>query len=152
MNVEARIKDLGITLPLSSPPKAMYVPVKRTGNLLFVSGQLPTKDGQLLYTGKVGEDVTLEQAQECARYCMINLMSALKAELGDLDKVKSIVKLQSFVASKTGFDQQHIVTNGASQLLFDVFGEAGRNARTALAVNQLPLDSPIEIEAVVEVE
>jgi enamine deaminase RidA (YjgF/YER057c/UK114 family) len=153
MNIENKIKQLGIELPASSEPKAMYIPVKQAGNLLFVSGQLPTtKDGQLLYTGKLGKDLTLEQGQECARLCIINMLAAVKYQLKDLDRVKNVVKLQAFVASETGFDKQHLVTNGASELLFDVFEEAGKHARTAVAVNQLPLDSPVEIEAIFEVE
>lgn len=151
MNIERRIEELGIQLPDSSPPKAMYVPVKQAGNLLFVSGQVPVADGSMLYPGHVGDEVTLEQAQEAARQCTINMLSALRVYLGDLDKVKSIVKLQAFVNSKTGFNKQHIVVNAASQLLYDVFGEAGRHSRTAVGVNQLPMDAPIEIEAVVEI-
>ena len=151
MKIEARIKELGIELPGMSAPKAMYVPVVQTGNLCFVSGQLPMIGNQLC-TGKVGETRTLEEAQEAARTCIINGMAALRAHLGDLDRVKRIVKLQAFVASKTGFDQQHIVVNAASQLLYDVFGEPGRHARTAVGLNQLPLDATIEIEMIVEVE
>ncbi|MCF0131689.1 MAG: RidA family protein [Pseudobutyrivibrio sp.] len=151
MKIESRIEELGIELPAGSAPAAMYVPLVQTGNLCFVSGQIPkTADG--LITGKVGDTRTLEEASAAARVCVINALAALKAHLGDLDRVKRIVKLQAFVASKTGFDQQHIVTNGASELLFDIFGEAGRHARTAVAVNQLPMDATIEIEFIVEVE
>lgn len=153
MNYEKRIEELGITLPDSSAPKAMYIPVKQVGNLLFISGQLPCKlDGSLAYTGKLGDQLTLEQGQECARLCIINMLSALKYHLKDLDRVKNVVKLQAFVSSKTGFDQQHLVTNAASELLFDIFGEAGKHARTAVGINQLPLDAPVEIEAIFEVE
>ena len=119
---------------------------------LFVAGQIPaTEDGGLLHTGKVGGEVTLEQAQDCARQCILNMLSAVQAFTGDLDKVKNVVKVQAFVSSVVGFDQQHIVINAASQLLYDVFGESGRHARTAVAVNQLPLDAPVEIEAIFEV-
>ncbi len=149
--IEERLKELGITLPASSAPKAMYIAAKQVGNTIFVSGQLPTKDGELLYTGKLGKEVTVEQGQEAARYCVINMMAAVKGVVGDLDKVKNVVKLQAFVNSTPGFAQQHIVTNGASQLLFDIFGEAGRHARTAVGVAELPLDAPIEIEAIIEV-
>ena len=151
MNIERKIEELGILLPDSSPPKAMYIPVKQAGNLLFVAGQIPMTDGVMLHPGHVGEEVTLEQAQEAARQCIINMISALRTYLGDLDKVKNIVKVQAFVSSKTGFNEQHIVVNAASQLLYDVFGEAGRHARTAVGVNQLPMDAPVEIEAIVEI-
>ena len=151
MNIERRIEELGIRLPDSSPPKAMYIPVKQVGNLLFVAGQIPMADGVMLYPGHVGEEVTLEQAQKASRQCIVNMLSALRAYLGNLDKVKNVVKVQAFVSSKTGFNQQHIVVNAASQLLYDVFGEAGRHARTAVGVNQLPMDAPVEIEAIIEI-
>ena len=122
MNIEKRLAELGITLPDSSPPKAMYIPVKQTGNLLFVAGQIPVKDGVMLHPGHVGEEVTLEQAQEAAAQCIVNMLSALRVYLGDLDKVN-----------------------------YDVFGEAGRHARTAVGVNQLPMDAPVEIEAIIEI-
>lgn len=152
MKIENRISELGLTLPPQSAPKAMYIPIKQIGNALFVAGQIPaTENGGLLYTGKVGGEVTLEQAQECARQCILNMLSAIQAYTGDLDKVKNVVKVQAFVSSVVGFDQQHIVINAASQLLYDVFGETGRHARTAVAVNQLPLDAPVEIEAIFEI-
>ena len=151
MITEKRIEELGIELPLASPPGAMYIPVKQLGNALFVAGQVPFVDGKLLVSGKVGETVSMEQAEEAARRCIINLMAALKDYLGDLDKVKNITKIQVFVNSKTGFMQQHLVANAASQLLYDVFGEKGRHARTAVGTNQLPMDAPVEIEAIVEV-
>ena len=144
-------EELGIELPLASPPGAMYIPVKQLGNALFVAGQVPFVDGKLLVSGKVGDTVSMEQAEEAARRCIINLMAALKDYLGDLDKVKNITKIQVFVNSKTGFMQQHLVANAASQLLYDVFGEKGRHARTAVGTNQLPMDAPVEIEAIVEV-
>lgn len=152
MNAEKKIAALGIELPAMSAPKAMYVPVVQTGKLCYVSGQIPMLDDRLVYTGKVGDTRTPEEAQEAARICVINGLAALKAHLGDLDKIVRFVKVQAFVASKTGFDKQHIVVNAASQLLFDVFGEAGRHARTAVALNQLPLDATVEIEFIVEVE
>lgn len=151
MSAEERIKELNIQLPLSSPPGAMYIPVKQTGNLLFVAGQVPFVNGVLAFTGKVGSEVTLEEAKECARICIINMLAALKDYLGDLDKVKNVVKVQAFVNSQTGFQEQHIVINAASQLLYDVFGECGRHARTAVGTNQLPMDAPVEIEAIIEI-
>lgn len=151
MEVEKRLKELHIDLPALSEPKALYVPVVRTGDLLYVSGQIPMIDGKLLYTGKVGGERTLEDGEEAARVCAINILASLKAELGDLDRVKRIVKLQAFVSSALGFCQQHVVVNAASQLLYDALGEAGRHARTAISVNQLPMDATVEIEAIVEV-
>lgn len=151
MITEKKIQELGIELPLASPPGAMYIPVKQLGNALFVAGQVPFVDGKLIFSGKVGDTVSMEQAQEAARRCIINLLAALKNYLGDLDKVKNITKIQVFVNSKTGFMEQHIVANAASQLLYDVFGEKGRHARTAVGTNQLPMDAPVEIEAIVEI-
>ena len=153
MKIEQRIQELGITLPPSPQPKAKYIPVKQTGNLLFVSGQLPTNGkGELLYKGKLGQELTLEQGQECARACIINMLAAVKGHTGDLDKISNIVKVQAFVASQTGFDQQHLVTNGASELLGEIFQDNGTHARTAVGINQLPLDAPVEIEAIIELK
>lgn len=152
MNAEKRLKQLGIELPPSSPPGAMYVPVKQTGNVLYVSGQVPMKAGKPVYTGKVGSQHSIEYGKEAARLCVVNMLAALKDYLGDLDKVKSVVKLLAFVNSETGFDQQHIVINAASELLFEVFGEAGRHARSAVGTNQLPMDVTVEIEAIIEAE
>ncbi len=151
MEREKKIEELGLTLPGMSVPAAMYLPIVQTGNLCFVSGQIPTKDGKLVYTGKVGGERTLEEAQEAAKLCALNACAALKMQVGDLDKVKRIVKVQAFVSTANGFDQQHLVTNAASELLFEVFGEAGRHARTAVGVNQLPMDATIEIELIAEV-
>ena len=151
MIIENRLKEMGIELPDAAAPAAMYIPVRQAGNLLFVSGQLP-KIGEKFVTGKAGKEVSLEEAQEAAKMCAINIIAQVKTFLGDLDKVDCIVKLQAFVASETGFDKQHLVTNGASQLMFDVFGEAGRHARTAVAVNQLPLDATVEIEAIIAIK
>ena len=151
MRAEQKIAELGIRLPETSEPKAMYVPVVQTGNLCYVSGQIPMAGDSLVWTGKVGDTRTLGEAQQAARLCVINGLAALKAHLGDLDRIVRIVKVQAFVASKTGFDQQHIVVNAASQLLYDIFGEAGRHARTAVGINQLPLDATVEIEFIVEV-
>ncbi|HON27932.1 MAG: RidA family protein [Mesotoga sp.] len=151
MFIEKRIKELGIELPPSSPPGAMYVPVKRLGRALFVSDQVPMKDGRPIYTGKVGSERSIEYAQEAARLCVINMLAAVREYLGDLDRVANIVKLQTFVNSETGFTNQHIVANAASQLLHDIFGESGRHARTAIGTNQLPMDFTVEIEAIIEI-
>ena len=151
MKIENRIKELGIALPPSSPPGAMYVPVKQLGSALFVSGQVPMRAGKPLFTGKVGGERSIEYAQDAARMCIENMLAALRDYLGDLDKIKNVVKLQAFVSSAVGFDQQHIVVNAASQMLFDIFGEAGRHARTAVGTNQLPMDVTVEIEGIFEI-
>jgi len=151
MIAEKKLEEMGITLPDAVAPQALYVPVKQTGNLLYVSGQIPVMDGNVQYTGRVGEVQTMEDAQEAAKICAINAIAVLKAYLGDLDKVKSVVKLQVFVSSAADFDKQHIVANAASQLFVDVFGEAGKHARAAVGVAQLPLNSSVEVDAVVEV-
>ena len=151
MLIEKRIEELGIKLPAASPPRAMYIPVKRLGNALFVSGQVPMKDGKPVYTGKVGSERSIEYACEAAKLCIMNMLAAIKGYLGDLDRVINIVKLQAFINSETGFNKQHIVANAASELLFEIFGEAGRHARTAVGTSQLPLDFTVEIEAVIEI-
>jgi enamine deaminase RidA (YjgF/YER057c/UK114 family) len=151
MDAEKRIEELGIELPASSPAKAMYIPAKRVGSTLYVSGQIPMLGGEMPLRGRAGAELTLEQAQEAARTCTINLLAVVRSELGSLDAVRNVVKLQGFVASAEGFFEQHLVVNAASQLLFDVFGEAGRHARTAVAVPALPMNAPVEIEAIFEV-
>ena len=152
MKIEERIAGLGIVVPEKSSPKAMYVPCVRTGSLIFVSGQIPAKADGTLITGRLGDGMTVEEGQEAARTCAVNILSVLRSELGDLDRVVRIVKLQAFVNSTADFDKQHLVANGASQLLYDVFGEAGRHARTAVGVNVLPMNAAVEVEAIVEVE
>jgi len=151
MNAEQKLLAMGIELPEASAPKAMYIPVKQVGNLLFVSGQIPLWNGQLAYTGKLGKDLSLAEGEEAARICIINMLSALKGYLNDLDKIKNVIKLQAFVSSEPGFDKQHVLINAASQMLYDVFGECGRHTRTAIGTNQLPLDAPVEIEAIFEI-
>jgi len=151
MKVEQKLKELGINLPEFSPPKAKYVPARKVGNLLFVSGQLPVKEDGTIFTGKLGKDHDVQSGQAAALRCAINLLATLKHELGDLDKVKSIVKLQSFVSCEAGFSEPHIVTNAASELLIEAFGENGFHARTAIGTNQLPLDAAVEIDAIVEI-
>lgn len=152
MEREKKLETMGLEIPEPSAPLALFVPAKQAGNILFVSGQIPMKNGTLAYAGKVGQQHSIEEAQDAARLCIVNLLSTLKGSLGDLDRVKSILKIQAFVNSETGFDKQHIVVNAASQLLYDVFGEEGRHTRTAVGTNQLPLDAMVEIEAIVEVE
>eukprot|EP00656_Telonema_subtile_P020352 TRINITY_DN21481_c0_g1_i1.p1 TRINITY_DN21481_c0_g1~~TRINITY_DN21481_c0_g1_i1.p1 ORF type:complete len:191 (+),score=48.28 TRINITY_DN21481_c0_g1_i1:136-708(+) len=151
VHTEKRIEELGYTLPSVGPPKGTYVPVTRVGNLLFTAGHLPTPAGGELVTGKVGQDLTVEQANEAASFVALSLLATLKQELGDLDKVKRIVKLVGFVNCTDGFAQQPQVINGASDLLGKVFGDRGVHSRSAVGTNSLPLNIPVEIEAIVEV-
>jgi enamine deaminase RidA (YjgF/YER057c/UK114 family) len=148
--VEDRLRDLGYELPEVPRPVGSYVPATRIGTLLFTAGQLPFKDGRLPYTGKVGADVTIDDAKEAARLCALGALSAVKAELGTLEEVRRIAKVTGYVASAAGFNGQPEVMNGASNLLGKVFGERGLHARTAVGVAELPLDAPVEVELVVE--
>lgn len=150
--IDNRLAALGIELPDVARPVANYVPFVRTGNLVFTAGQLPMKDGALMQTGLLGDTVTIEQGSACARQCAINILAVVKAATGDLGKVKRIVKLVGFVAGGAGFTDQPKVVNGASDLFVEVFGEAGRHARSAVGVSALPLNAPVEIEAVIEIE
>ena len=149
--VEDRLAELGLSVPEVAKPVAAYIPAVRTGNYVFTSGQLPMRDGQLITTGKVGGEVSTEEAVECARQCALNALAAVRAELGDLSQVKRIVKVVAFVASTPDFTGQPGVANGASELFGEVFGEIGRHARSAVGVPVLPLDAPVEIELLVEV-
>jgi enamine deaminase RidA (YjgF/YER057c/UK114 family) len=148
---EQRIEELGLTLPAVAPPVAVYVPAVRTGSYVYTSGQLPMVDGALALTGKVGGEVTPEQAKELAARCALNALAAIRAEIGDLSKVRRVVKVVGFVASTPDFTGQPGVVNGASELLGAVFGDAGVHARSAVGVSVLPLDAPVEVEVVVEV-
>ncbi|GAA0346563.1 RidA family protein [Actinoallomurus spadix] len=149
---EERIEELGLEVPDVVAPLASYVPTARTGNLVYTSGQLPIVDGKLPATGKVGAEVTEEQAAELARTAALNAIAALKAEVGELSRVRRIVKVVGFVASAPDFHGQPQVINGASDLLGEVFGDAGRHARSAVGVAVLPKDAPVEIELIAEVE
>ena len=146
----ARLAELGISLPQVAPPLAAYLPAVQTGNYVYVSGQLPLVEGKLTQTGKVGAEVTAEQGAELARTCAVNVLAAVEALVG-LGRVVKIVKVVGFVASAPGFTGQPAVVNGASNLFGDVFGEQGRHARSAVGVAELPLDAPVEVEAIVEV-
>ena len=147
---EERLAELGLTVPEVAKPVAVYVPAVRSGNLVFTSGQLPMRSGELMQTGKVGGEVSPEEAVECAQQCALNAIAAVKAEIGDLDLVKRVVKVVVFVASTPDFTGQPQVANGASELLGSVFGDAGVHARSAVGVPVLPLDAPVEVELVVE--
>lgn len=149
--VEARLHAIGLTVPQVVMPLAAYVPVMRTGNLVFTAGQLPMVEGSLAATGKVGAGVTAEEAAELAKICALNAIAAVKSEIGDLDKVVRVVKVVGFVASAPDFTAQPGVVNGASNLLKEAFGEAGVHARSAVGVAALPLDAPVEVEMIVEV-
>ncbi len=151
MTASARLAELGITLPAVAAPLAAYVPAVRTGNLVYTAGQLPTVQGKLTHSGKVGADVTPEDAKSAARICALNALAAIDSVVG-IDSVTRIVKVVGFVASAPGFNGQPGVINGASELLGEVFGDAGIHARSAVGVSELPLDAPVEVELVVEVE
>ena len=148
---EQQLAALGITLPSAPAPAASYVPFVRSGNLLYTAGQLPSVEGQLAATGLVGGEVDLATAISCAHICAINVMAQARAALGSLDAVTQVVKLTVYVASAPGFTEQHLVANGASELLAEVFGDAGRHARSAVGVASLPLGAPVEVDAVLEV-
>lgn len=148
---EAKLKTLGIELPPAPKPIASYVPAVRTGNLVFLAGQGPLADGKPTITGKVGAEVSEAAANKAARETTLVLLAVLRAELGSLDRVARIVKVVGFVNSAPGFTRQPWVMNGASDLLVEIFGEAGRHARSSVGVNELPLNIPVEIELVVEV-
>lgn len=151
MSYELRLKELGVELPAAPKPVANYVPVVRVGDLLFLSGVLPSKEGQLVMTGKLGADVSIEQGVAAAKLAVLNALAIVKAEAGSLDRVKRIVKMVGHVASASGFTDQPLVLNGASDLLVAVFGEAGRHARVAVGAAELPRQAPIEIELIVQV-
>ena len=148
---EERVVELGLELPPVVRPVASYVPTIRTGSLVYTAGQVPLKDGELLASGKVGAEVSPEQAAELAKVCALNVIAALKAEVGELSRVVRIVKVVGFVASAPDFYGQPQVINGASDLFGAVFGDAGAHARSAVGVAVLPLNSPVEVEAIAEV-
>jgi enamine deaminase RidA (YjgF/YER057c/UK114 family) len=148
---EERLAKLGLTLPPVAPPVAAYVPAVRTGNYVYTSGQLPLVGGSLQRTGKVGAEVDPDEAHDLARICGLNALAAVKSIVGDLTAVTRVVKVVGFVASAPEFTGQPRVINGVSELLGEVFGDAGRHARSAVGVAVLPLDAPVEVELVVEV-
>jgi enamine deaminase RidA (YjgF/YER057c/UK114 family) len=146
----ARLGELGIELPAVAKPLAAYVPAVRTGNLVYTAGQLPLADGNLLLSGKVGDEVSPEEGKALARTCALNALAAVDALVG-VDSITRVVKVVGFVASAPGFTGQPGVINGASELFADVFGDAGAHARSAVGVAELPLDAPVEVEVIVEV-
>ncbi|GAC1656931.1 MAG: RidA family protein [Gemmatimonadaceae bacterium] len=148
---EARLKELGIELPSAPKPLASYVPSVRTGNLVYLAGQGPLAGGKPTVTGKVGAELTEEEGYKAARATILVSLAALRAEIGSLDRVVRIVKVVGWVNSAPGFTRQPWVINGASDLLVEIFGEAGRHARSAVGANELPLNIPVEIEMIVEI-
>ncbi|MBX3550945.1 MAG: RidA family protein [Pseudolabrys sp.] len=150
--IDARLKELNIDLPTPSTPAANYVPFKRAGSLVFIAGQVPNANGKDQFTGQVGKEISLEDAQKAARLCAVNILAQLKAAVGgDLDKVVSCVRLGGFVNAVPGYGQQPQVINGASDLMVEVFGDAGRHARAAVGCGSLPRNVPVEVDAIFEV-
>jgi enamine deaminase RidA (YjgF/YER057c/UK114 family) len=149
--IETRLKAEGVTLPVAAAPAANYVPFVQTGNLLFTAGQLPLVGGKLVSTGLLGRDLDVAAGKEAAKACAINILAQVKAATGDLEKIARVVKITVFVASTPDFTEQHLVANGASDFLAAVLGERGRHARSAVGTASLPLNAPVEIEAIVEI-
>ncbi|MGI9565417.1 MAG: RidA family protein [Nitrosopumilus sp.] len=148
--IEEKLKAAGIKLPTPPTPAGSYIPVVRTGNLLYISGQIPMEDGTVVFTGKVSDN-NMETAQKSARMCAINILAQIKRETGSLDRVSRIVRLSGFVNSVPEFSQQPKVINSASDLIFEIFGEKGKHSRIAVGVASLPLDSMTEIDAIIEI-
>jgi enamine deaminase RidA (YjgF/YER057c/UK114 family) len=152
MNYEEKLNSLGFQLPEAPVPLASYVPAVKTGSYVFTAGQVPVQNGKLIYSGKVGKEVSVEDGQKAAQICTLNCLSVIKSVIGNLDNIKRIVKVVVFVNSSEGFTDQPKVANGASDLLVEIFGEAGKHARSAVGVNELPINAAVEIEMIVEVE
>ena len=152
MSIETRLSELNISLPPAAKPVGAYVAAVRTGNLVFTAGQLPLRDGELIAAGHVPADVDVETGQAAARQAALNALAALKAEVGSLDAVTRIVRVNCFVNSSAGFTDQAKVANGASKVLRDVFGDVGVHTRCAIGAAELPLDAPVELDLIVEVE
>jgi enamine deaminase RidA (YjgF/YER057c/UK114 family) len=151
-NIEDRINQLGLILPPAPNPVASYIPAKQTGNLVFTAGQLPVVNGEIVSKGLLGHDVDVEQANRAAQVCTLNALAAIKGVIGDLNRIKQVVRVVGYVASIPTFTQQPAVVNGASELLLELFGEAGKHARSAVGMAVLPLNASVEIELTVEVE
>jgi enamine deaminase RidA (YjgF/YER057c/UK114 family) len=150
--VEMKLNQLGLNLPDAPKPVAAYIPAKQTGNLVFTAGQLPMVNGELISKGLLGQDVEIDEANKAARICTLNALAAIKGVIGDLDRIKQIVRVVGYVASVPTFTQQPAVVNGASELLLEIFGENGKHARSAVGMAVLPLNASVEIELTVEVE
>jgi enamine deaminase RidA (YjgF/YER057c/UK114 family) len=152
MSIADRMNELGIELPRAPAPVGAYVPYVISGSLMFISGQVPIRDGAMIHEGKVPLDVTVEQGQECAALCFLNAIAQAKAALGDLDQVERIVRMTGYVAVAADFTDQPLVVNGASNLAVDIFGDQGKHARVAVGVAELPLGAPVELEVILEVK
>ena len=152
VTIESRLAEMGVVLPAAAAPAANYLPYAQAGNLLFTAGQLPLKDGKLTASGLLGRDLDTAAGRDAARQCAINILAQVKAATGDLGRLKRIVKISVFVASTPDFTEQHLVANGASDFLAEALGEAGKHARSAIGMAALPLDAPVEIEAICEIE
>jgi enamine deaminase RidA (YjgF/YER057c/UK114 family) len=150
--VESKLSELKLSLPDAPKPVAAYIPAKQTGNLVFTAGQLPMVNGELISKGLLGQDVEIDEANKAARICTLNALAAIKGVIGDLDRVKQVVRVVGYVASVPTFTQQPAVVNGASELLLEIFGESGKHARSAVGMAVLPLNASVEIELTVEVE
>ena len=150
--IELILRDLNLSLPDAPKPVAAYIPAKQTGKLVFTAGQLPMVNGELISKGLLGQDVEIDEANKAARICTLNALAAIKGVIGDLDRIKQIVRVVGYVASVPTFTQQPAVVNGASELLLEIFGENGKHARSAVGMAVLPLNASVEIELTVEIE
>jgi enamine deaminase RidA (YjgF/YER057c/UK114 family) len=150
--VESKLNELKLSLPEPPKPIAAYIPAKQTGNLVFTAGQLPMVNGELISKGLLGQGVDIDDANKAARICTLNALAAIKGVIGDLDRIKQIVRVVGYVASVPTFTQQPAVVNGASELLLEIFGENGKHARSAVGMAVLPLNASVEIELTVEIE
>ena len=150
--IELKLKELKLQIPDVPKPVAAYIPAKQTGNLVFTAGQLPMVNGELISKGLLGQDVDIDEANKAARICTLNALAAIKGVIGDLDRIKQIVRVVGYVASIPTFTQQPAVVNGASEILLEIFGENGKHARSAVGMAVLPLNASVEIELTVEVE
>jgi enamine deaminase RidA (YjgF/YER057c/UK114 family) len=149
---ELKLKEMGITILEAPKPLAAYVPAVKEGNLVFTSGQLPMSEGQLKYKGKLGKDISEEDAKAAAKLCAINCLSVVKSVIGSLDNIERILKVVAFVNSTEDFTAQPAIANGASEFFVEVFGDAGKHSRSAVGVSQLPLGAPVEVEIIVKVK
>jgi len=150
MNIRQKLESLGIQLPPPATPAGAYVPAKRVGNLVYVSGQVPVKDGKPIAMGQVPSRCSIEDAKKAARQCVINALAAVNTLPGGVDQLVGVARVGAFVSSDVGFSQQPAVANGASELLIEIFGDAGRHARAAIGTNVLPLDTAVEVEFIFE--
>ena len=151
MTIEDKLRQMGLELPEAPAPVAAYVPTVRTGNLVFVSGQVPREKGELMFRGRVGRDLSVDDGRAAARLCALNALAAIKKEIGDLDRIQRVVKVTGWVSSPRGFNDQPKVIDGASVFLVELFGEKGKHARAAVGTNELPMGAAVELELIVEV-